>query len=463
MQRLSTSLRWLLIAVILLPCVFMIGCSIGGAASPFEVITHPDGLLYVGDQVSFEVLAPAAYDGATHHIEVLFQGKTLGSAGFASYGIGRRSEAELWWVWDTHHLDPGTYTLTFTSLPDETTWSETVFLLPADQVPPPAPQAHWVETTTVCCNIYYISGTDAARDINSLGQVADEQSAEVAGQMHTALKGKITLIFMPRVLGNGGFTAGEVYVSYLDNNYLANNTGIILHHEFVHFYDGQIGGTFLPSIFLEGLAVYLTGGHFKPEPIAPRAAALLDLGWYIPLQKLADDFYNQQHEIGYIEAAGLVKYLVDTYGWTKFNEFYRTIPPPGNQKISAVIDISLRNNLGISFNEMEAGFQKYLESQTVTSADREDLQLTVEFFNTARRYQQSFDPSAYFLTAWLPDGTLMRQRGITADLLRHPQGLENRYIESQLKNAWAELSSEDYSGVQIALDWINAVLGLTTL
>ncbi len=81
----------------------------------------------------------------------------------------------------------------------------------------------------------------------------------------------------------------------------------------------------------EGLAVYLTGGHFKPEPLGPRAAALLDLGWYISLSNVANDFYNQQHDIAYLEAGSLVKYLVETYGWSAFNQFYRTIPEPNNQ------------------------------------------------------------------------------------------------------------------------------------
>ena len=456
-------MSWSWIVILLVSCISMTGIGTGPTSSPLQVITHPDGLLYVGDQVSFEILAPPGYESVTHHnIDVSFEGKSIGKSGFAPYGIGGRTEAVLWWAWDTRPLKPGTYTLTFTSSPEENTWNESISLLPADQVPPPAPQAHWAETTTVCCNIYYITGTDAARDISTLGKEADEQSADVAGKMQSSLKGKIPLVFMPRILGNGGFTSDAVYVSYLDNNYLANDTSIILHHEFVHFYDNQIGGTYLPPIFEEGLAVYLSGGHYKPEPIAPQAAALFNLGWYIPLQKLADDFYNQEHEIGYLEAAGLVKYLVDTYGWTKFNEFYRTIPQPGNQKISTVINASARNNLGISFADMEAGYQKYLQAQAVPPAEKEDLQLTVQFFDTGRRYQMSFDRSAYFLTAWLPDGTQMRQRGITADLLRHPQGLGNRYIEAQLKNAWAELAGGNYTETQITLEWINVILNIAT-
>ncbi len=449
---------WFLIAVLLAACALP-GLGIPLVSSPeYRVIVHPDGGVFVGDQVSFEVLAPSSGQSAGREVQVSFDGRTIGSAGFQPFGFSERSEAALWWVWNTRDLKPGAYKLTFTVLPSNVHWEETIDLRPSSQVPAPEADAHWASTTTTCCTIYYITGTDAARDISTLSNIADEQSAAVAGQFHTQLKDKITLVFMSRVIGNGGFTLNAVYVSYLDQNYIDNDMNIILHHEFVHVVDGQMGGTFLPPIFEEGLAVYLTGGHFKPEPIAPRAAALLDLGWYIPLEQLANNFYNQQHEIGYLEAAGLVKYLVDTYGWDQFNRFYRSIPDPRSGNIAEAIGTSLQSSLEISFSELESGYQQYLRSQTVTAQEKEDLQVTVDFFNTMRRYQQAFDPSAYFLTAWLPDGGVMRQKGIVADLVRHPQGIANRYLEGQLIQARTDFFGEDYGGAQRSLKWINVVL-----
>ena len=178
-------------------------------------------------------------------------------------------------------LKPGRYTLTFTR-PDALTWDETVTLHPAD-TSRRRNRRRTGPTINTCCIIHYITGTAAARDIASLSQEADDQSAAVAAQMSYQLEANIDVTLMPRVIGQGGFTAGSVYVSYLDGNYMGNEMPILFHHEFVHFYDGEIGGDYRPSIFEEGLAVYLTGGHFKPEPLGPRAAALLDLGWYIPL------------------------------------------------------------------------------------------------------------------------------------------------------------------------------------
>ena len=446
----------------LLVFLLVTSCSPTPPAGQMDVITHPDGPLYIGDRVSFEVLAPNTTKAQDSTVEVEFNGQALGSASFSPFGIGGREQATLWWVWNTGDLKPGRYTLTFTSLPDNLTWSETVSLHPANRVPPPEPQAHWASTTTTCCILHYITGTAAERDIATLGQEADQQSAAVAAQLGSSLDTPIDLTFMPRVIGQGGFTTGSVYVSYLDRDYMGNEMPILFHHEFVHFYDGLVGGDYRPSIFQEGLAVYLTGGHFKPEPLGPRAAALLNLGWYVPLTKVADDFYNQQHDIGYLEAATLVKYLVETYGWEAFNEFYRSLPAPNGQTDSAVIDSGLRQHFGISFADLETAYLNDLRAQPFTDDERTDLRLTVELFDTVRRYQKDLDPSAYFLTAWLPDGSVMRQRGIVADFLRHPNSWKNQLEESLLSRTQKELFSGDYQAAERDLKWTNWVSTVIT-
>jgi hypothetical protein len=265
---------------------------------------------------------------------------------------------------------------------------------------------------------------------------------------------------MSRVIGQGGFTISSVYLSYLDENYMGNEMPILFHHEFTHFYDGQIGGGARPSIFEEGFAVYMTGGHFKPEPLRPRAAALLSLGWYIPLTKAADDFYNQQHDIGYLEGATLVQYLIETYGWQPFNDFFRSMPAPDGQKDSAVINAALLQHFQITFAGMETGYLAWLKAEPFTTAEQTDLRLTVQFFDTVRRYQKALDPSAYFLTAWLPDGSVMRQRGIVADFLRRPRQLDNRLIEPLFVYAWRELASGHYAPTEWTLRLANLILDL---
>ena len=472
MHRPSVLLRSLLVTILLVGCALP---AVPGGAARFTVILHPDGPLYVGDRVSFEIVAPAGFDSAGQRVTVSLSGQALGQAGFAAYGVGGRQEAVLWWVWNTHGLHPGVYALSFAVTPggereggtvDQVPpsggdrWTEGVSLLPGSEVPPPEPGAHWAALTTTCCTLYYITGTDAARDIASLGRIADAQSADVSAKLGAALRDRMPVILMPRLLGNGGFTQTAVYVSYLDRNYGDTDVSLLMHHEFVHFYDQSIGGGFRPLLFEEGLAVYLSGGHFLPEALGPYAAAVLDQDEYIPLETLANDFYHQQHEIGYAEAAGLVQYLVATYGWEAFSRFYRSIPDPGGKAIAQAIDAALQANFRITFDRMEAGYKDYLRAQTVTEADRQNLQLTIAFFDAMRRYQQAFDPSAYYLTAWVPDGAEMRTLGVVADYLRHPQGPENRLIEAQLMQAWKELAAHDYPSVTRTLKQVNAALDL---
>ena len=456
MRRLFT-IHYLLITSLLAACVAPIT-----PAEKFSVIMHPDGPLYAGDQVSFEVLPPSGFESEGHEVEVSVDDRELGRAGFGPSGVAGRMEATLWWVWDTRDLQPGPETLTFTLLPDGPNWQETVTLHLQSRVPPPEPVAHWAVLTSDCCALNFITGTTAERDIASLAQVADEQAADLAARMDESLSEKIPVVFMPRVLGNGGFAGNAIYVSYLDNGYLGNATAQVLHHEFVHWFDGLAGGDLRPTIFQEGLAVYLSGGHFKPEPLIPRAAALLELGWYIPLRALADDFYPQEHEIGYLEAAALAGYMVESYGWEAFDAFYRDIHTTPDGRDSQAIDAALQEHFGITFTELEGSYLDFLRGQTVPADVRDDLRLSVQFYDTVRRYQQSLDPSAYFMTAWLPDYMTMSQRGIVADFLRHPSGVDNRLIEAMLVNADRSLRAGEYEQAERALKGVNVLLDVLT-
>ncbi len=434
-------------------------CSGGSPGRTINVITHPDGPLYVGDQVSFEVLDSSTTGGGMKSVGVSFQGQTIGDADFGPMGLGGREQATFWWVWDTSKLKPGNYTLTFTVYPGLITVRKSFSLHPADQAPAPEPGAKWTTTSTVCCLLHYITGTAAARDMTGIGQLADKESGIVSKQIGTTLNRPIDIIFMPRVIGHGGFTTTMVYVSYLDNDYLGNDLTILFHHEFVHYYDGLRAGEFKPILFEEGLAVYLTGGHFKVEPIIPRAAAMLALGWYIPLRTLSNDFYNQQHEIGYLEAAGLVEYLVEKYGWTAFNDFYLNIPNPGSsQKVADAIDAALHTHFNISLEELENSYEAFLRAQSFTEAERTDLQATVDFYDTARRYQDILDPSAYFLTAWLPNGAEMISRGIVADFTRRPQAWDNRLVENLLIKAQEAYLGGNYKISETIMWWTNVML-----
>lgn len=433
----------------------------------FDVRLHPDGGLYVGDRVSMEVIAPPDLDlGADYSVQVATdEGEILGEAAFAPFGIGGRQQATLEWMWDTDGLEAGAHDLSISILPGDLTWTETVTLLPQDLLSPPESLAHWAVEESDCCLVYYLTDTAAARDLEALLVSADEQADDLTARLSMDFVEPIEITLMSRVIGHGGFATGEIYISYLDRNYTGSDFDLVLHHEMVHILDARLGGELRPSILAEGLAVYLTGGHFKPEPLMPRAAALLELidpqsgsDWYLPLELLIDDFYTAQHEIGYLQAGALVEYMVDTWGWEAFSSFYRDIRYPRGGKHSTAIEDALKVHYGFSLAELETRFKEALRSEEVTQAFRDDVRLTVAFYNTARRYQQAMDPSAYFLTAWLPDGPAMRQYGIVSDLIRHPSSPEHITLEALLVSAEGFLRAGRYRDAGWTIRAVDMVL-----
>ena len=418
-------------------------------------------------------------------------GQVLGTAGFGLYGIGRRTQATLLWIWDTASLQPGTYELVFTLQPQGTTWSETQTLLPANLAP--AAQARWETVENDCCKVSFIRGSEAERDLEELLDLLDANAEEVVRLLDTDFETKIPITFLPRLVGHGGFAGQEISVSYLDRDYAGGDVEIVLMHEMVHLLDGRLENELRLQLLVEGLAVYLSGGHFKQEPLLGRSAALLpaeegcvqaqavisqqlrgtsqkpvcSLDRYLPLKELFDEFYFAQHEIGYLQAGALVEFMVKTWGWADFERFYRDIQslraPDGSERQgepSEVVDQALQKNFNLSLNELESRFLEALEQVDLQAQWVEDVRLTVEFYDTVRRYQQLLDPSAYFLYAWLPDSQEMRERGIVADFVRRPSAPENLEIEILLVEADSALRRGDYGRVQELLEQAQAHLDL---
>jgi hypothetical protein len=436
----------------------------------FMVRFHPDAALYVGDQVSWEVIAPAQVDLSGQSVTAWVAGQVdspFGPLEFSPFGIQGRSQATFTWAWDTTGMEPGPYTLTFSVDPSGYQWAETVFLQPETALPVPELNAQWAAAESDCCVVYYISGTQAQRDLESLLERMDEIAQEVTQQMGTLLEEPVSVTLLPRVLGHGGFASDGISISYLDNNYAGSSFEMVLHHEMVHILDSRLGGELRPAILVEGLAVYLNGGHFKPEAILPRAAALLllpggdresELGWYQELHLLADDFYPSQHEVGYLQAAALVEFMIRSWGWDGFMEFYRDIHPhPSGSQVQAMQE-ALQKHFEISFAELEQIFLDELRRQELTPEHLQDVRLTLGFYDSLRRYQRQLDPSAYFMTAWLVDQSQMRERGIVADYMRHPQVDENILLEGMLMEASQHLLNADYPALELLLDDIAAEL-----
>jgi hypothetical protein len=424
---------------------------------------HPDGSLFVGDQVSLEVIAPTGMDLDNQEVYITINDEVqLGSAHFAPFGIGGRNQATFFWAWDTTNFPAGNHQVSFSIQPAQIYWDQTVSLLPSSAIPEIETDAVWAVTESDCCLIHYITNTAAERDLPSLEAMADLQAEHASQMFGYKTDTPASVVFIPRLIGHGGFASQEVSISYLDRNYATTSPQIILHHELVHLYDNIVGDEFRPTIFVEGLAVFASGGHFKPEPLLLRAKALLDLGWYIPLASLTEDFYQAQHEISYIQAGALVEFMVDQWGWQAFQDFYRDIPQPAQGEDNLhVINMALQQHFSLSFVELENRFLLQLREYPPNLALQDDVRLTIEYLDTIRRYQQLYDPSAYFLAAWTMDSQQLRQRNIMADYLRHPSTPNNLALETMLQQAGQYLQDADFESVSDYLQAINIVLEAT--
>ena len=346
----------------------------------FSVLLHPDGGLYAGDQVSLEVIAPPGVEARVTRCKWMWtrrRGLPWAASASARMGWWSASRLPCCGFGIPPGCRPGEHVLSFSILPAGPTWSETVTLLPASSLPAAEQAARWAEAESACCVVHYITGSDAERDLPTLLSLADEHAAQVSQQLGAEFPEKVHLTLLPRLLGHGGFASGEIAISYGEGNYAGGQFPLVLHHELAHFLDGKINGSLRPSLLGEGLAVYLSGGHFKPEALLPRLAALLELGGYLPLQPLADNFYPAQHETGYLEGAALVEFMVDAWGWQAFWDFYRAIQPHPSGSQASAIDLALQEHFDLSFAELEERFLERLRAKTVDPAAGDDIRLTM--------------------------------------------------------------------------------------
>jgi hypothetical protein len=443
---------------------------------PADFRIHPDGeTYYSGDLVSFQVFAHHGYDWATGtppdvDVEIWLgvpgEGEVIAEERVAFYG-GLDGEAWLEWVWDTTGLvgpqaltavlDPDDQIQIGDEDPDNNLVARTIDLRPPEELPAVWADARWTQAENECCFFHYISRGAAERDIETLMAVADEAFAYAGQRLGLETdQTKLDVFLIDRVLGHGGFAAGHVIISYLDRFYAGGALSQVLRHEAVHVLDRRITEV-RPTLLSEGLAVYISDGHFREEPITKRAAALLALNRYIPLAELAEDFYPSQHEIGYLEGAGLVEYLVDRFGWEAFLTFYGGMKA-NDEGQAAMIDVALQEHFDLTLGEVEAEWLAMLEALPPPRTQMTDLRLTTEFYDTLRRYQREFDPSAYFLEVWLPHIEEAEQRQITADWLRHPSDLINVTLETMFVAADSALDKARYAEMEALLNAINGVL-----
>lgn len=427
-----------------------------------DILIHPDNSIYSGDVVSIEAVV---HDGAKmslkgFSVDLYIDSKLISRERASGHGIGQRLAASFEWAWRTTGLG-GAHTIQIVVDPDDkikigdedttnNTASITVSIQPRSDLPFNELNAKWIKTENECCIFNYIANSPAARDIESIKSQTNDSVAFVESRLGRKRNTKLIFNFIDRVLGHGGFAGDTITITYMDRDYPAGSFANVVRHETAHILGRSLGKE-RPIIIEEGFATYITGGHFKPEPFAPRVAGLVALDRYIPLAQLADNFYPAQHEIGYLESAGFIEYLVTTYGWEKFVTLLGAFQQTRND--SAMLDAGLRFTYNKKFSEIESDYLTYLKTQTDPRWAR-DIENTIRYYDTVRLYQKKFDPSAYYLTAWIPDIDRAVRDGITADYQRHPLTPRHIAIETMLIEADRGIDSGDYD---LAEQYLNAL------
>ncbi|MBM4425443.1 MAG: hypothetical protein FJ030_19035 [Chloroflexi bacterium] len=434
---------------------------------PGDVAVHPDTGIYSGDRVSFEVFPR---DGANIGLEnfpvAMYWGETQLAFGPAErYGLGGRLQATFAWVWDTAGLaGPQTITVVLDpqgeirsgdEIKDNNTLTFTVNVLPRNELPVAQREAEWITAESDCCAFNYITGSAAERDIETIRSTAESAIAFVEEKLGREQAGKMAFNFIDRLLGHGGFASDSVTITYIDRDYAGGGLETVFRHEAAHILNRQGGGQ-RPSLIEEGMATYIAGGHFKEEPFEPRMVGVLALDRYIPLAQLADNFYASQHEIGYLEGAALIEYLVAEYGWDQFTVLLGAFQRAGSE--SAMLDGGLRVAYNKSLSTIESEWLDHLRAQPLDERWKNDAAFTIAYYDTVRRYQQAFDSSAHFLTAWVPDIARAVREDITADYDRHPSAPQNVALETMLIEVDRAIEAADFATAARYLASVNAVI-----
>jgi hypothetical protein len=327
-----------------------------------------------------------------------------------------------------------------------------VEVLPADQRPANEAVATWETATTDCCIIYYISGTAAGRDIENIKARSQAAVDAAETELGTEIEELFPIVLLDNIWGNGAFAAGEIVLSYVDRSYVGIDLDSVIRHEATHYAAREVG-TEAPTMLVEGIAVYVSGGHYKPEPIPLRAAALLPLNAYVPLRELTDDYRGAQHEAAYIEAAGLIDFLVrERGGWDKFLTLYAQENLDAKSE-SEWLDRALINVYGESLDQTEDAFIEWLHSQD-PSSQVDDLRLTITLFDTIREYQRLYAPYQEVLPAIEPS----TENNITAEFIREPRAAENQALEALLITGREQLAAGNFEEVEAIITLINSTL-----
>ena len=439
-----------------------------------NVFVYPVPQLYTGDRVTFQVYAnvPSGIDVNELFVDIYVGGNlVVNNVNMGGYRNLNGDPIGLYqWVWQPTiaqdyavrvHVDPDNRITIGDENPDNNITDFTVTVADVATQPYIKQTARWETYETAYAKIHMVSGTAAARDRDYLLATVDAAvlAAAEAIQVEPISDRKVEIYFIDRVIGQGGYAGSSMVISYPDRNYAGGGLYEVLVHESIHVLDKSIESDDRVTFLVEGLAVWGTGGHYKPENLDARAAGLLlDTDRYIPLAELVNNFYPAQHEIGYLEGGGFVKYLVDTYGYDLVRSLFGNTMTRDGMTPAESLSQDLVYYFGKTLEQLEADWHRYLQGVPRRAEDALDLELTIEYYDIMRSYQQAYDPTAYYLYAWLPYPDSLREQGLTADLTRHSDNEVNVTIEAMLESADIALRNGEYNRTRVLLDSVKRVL-----
>jgi len=308
--------------------------------------------------------------------------------------------------------------------------------------------ATWNTREVDCCVLHYMTHTAAGRDIDQIASTVQEAADDLEAFANFEITRTIDIYFIDRLWFNGAFGGnGELVASYTDRYYgpAVGEAGleVIVRHELGHAAD------FPFFSYGEGLSVYLAGGHYKPEPLPERAAAMLELGYYSP-----DSGPLPQHEVRYLHQAALINYIVETYGWDKLWEFMvadSKQPTATPEERSEIVS----STLGVSSEELERDFAEWARAHD-PGEQVEDLALTVELQDLRREYQEKYAPFPQFLLT-LTGGRWAEPRYIPTNI-REARTPANMAAELLIDNAQEAIFEGRYDDARALIEAIEPIV-----
>ncbi len=414
-----------------------------------------------GDRLTFDVRFP---DGEPLPLTVTLTLPTqLLTATPAPWALDGAPGVRWIWAWDTTGFQgrvPVTLTLTWADAAEQTqvAW---VDLAPPEARSPYEAQARWTVAEAPGLRFYYLTGSAAARDIELIRAEAVAAYAAVTATLGVEPTEPVSIYLLDRVYGQGGYASSQwVAITYTDRDYAPARLDLVLRHELVHRLDDALGCTDALTLVREGLAVHLSGGHYRPEPPAYHLSTLRAEGLYIPLERLVRNFYTHQHEIGYLEAASLVSFVEARHGRDGLRTLCTaSIAQDGGEDELTRLQRALAALGYAEVDAFERAWGAWAAAEPASAQAAQALRTLTSLVDTMRAYQEAYDPVAYYLTGVLFDPAWAEQNAIPpADFVRASQTAEAVTLELLLTQAMRAFASGHLQRAEALLGPVQDVL-----